>query len=311
MHSLNFETYVPLSSISKSNANKETGNYIVSGIASNGDRDLQGEIICPEGLDISYLLSSGYIDYEHDKGSVIGVPIEDGTYVDSDGLHLKALIFGDDPRVQKMFKLQQQFDDNNVNRSLGFSIEGKVLDRDVTDESIVREVMVSGVALTYRPACDTARVKSWSKIVKSVSENTSLAEVKKSLDTDAPLENINKGGAWEAGSGVSPKTQHGGAAMRTESLEGSITTLAEKIKKLEEQGVKANEMADKLAEELSGGKYSATIKQVFLQLYSGISGNGAKKLVNQSFNESDFQRAFNSNDADGQVDNDNDDDDND
>ena len=67
-------------------------------------------------------------------------------------------------------------------------------------------------------------------------------------------------------------------------------------------------MPDKLAEELSGGKYSSTIKQVFLQLYSGISGNGAKKLVNESFNESDFQRAFNSNDADGQVDNDNDDD---
>lgn len=308
MHSLNFETYVPLSEIYKSSNNDKSDNYIVTGIASNSDRDLQGEVICPEGLDISYLLSSGYIDYEHDKDSVIGVPIEDGTYVDSDGLHLKALIFGDDPRVQKMFKLQQHFDDSGVDRNLGFSIEGKVLDRDVTDESIVREVMVSGVALTYRPACDSARVKSWSKVVKSVTENQSLQEVEKSLNTDAPLENINKGGAWEAGSGISPKTQHGGAAIRTESLEGSITTLAEKIKKLEEQGVKANEMADRLAEELSGGKYSATIKQVFLQLYSGISGNGAKKLVNESFNESDFQRAFNSNDADGQVDNDNDDD---
>lgn len=308
MHSLNFETYVPLSEIYKSSNNDKPDNYIVTGIASNSDRDLQGEVICPEGLDISYLLSSGYIDYEHDKDSVIGVPIEDGTYVDSDGLHLKALIFGDDPRVQKMFKLQQHFDASGVDRNLGFSIEGKVLDRDVTDESIVREVMVSGVALTYRPACDSARVKSWSKVVKSVTENQSLQEVEKSLNTDAPLENINKGGAWEAGSGISPKTQHGGAAIRTESLEGSITTLAEKIKKLEEQGVKANEMADRLAEELSGGKYSATIKQVFLQLYSGISGNGAKKLVNESFNESDFQRAFNSNDADGQVDNDNDDD---
>ena len=42
MHSLNFETYVPLSSISKSSDDKETGNYIVSGIASNGNRDLQG-----------------------------------------------------------------------------------------------------------------------------------------------------------------------------------------------------------------------------------------------------------------------------
>lgn len=304
MHSLNFETYVPLSEIYKSSNNDKSDNYIVTGIASNSDRDLQGEVICPEGLDISYLLSSGYIDYEHDKDSVIGVPIEDGTYVDSDGLHLKALIFGDDPRVQKMFKLQQHFDDSGVDRNLGFSIEGKVLDRDVTDESIVREVMVSGVALTYRPACDSARVKSWSKVVKSVTENQSLQEVEKSLNTDAPLENINKGGAWEAGSGISPKTQHGGAAMRTESLEGSITILAEKIKKLEEQGVKANEMADKLAEELSGGKYSSTIKQVFLQLYSGISGNGAKKLVNESFNESDFQHAFNSNDADGQVDND-------
>lgn len=308
MHSLNFETYVPLSEIYKSSNNDKSDNYIVTGIASNSDRDLQGEVICPEGLDISYLLSSGYIDYEHDKDSVIGVPIEDGTYVDSDGLHLKALIFGDDPRVQKMFKLQQHFDDSGVDRNLGFSIEGKVLDRDVTDESIVREVMVSGVALTYRPACDSARVKSWSKVVKSVTENQSLQEVEKSLNTDAPLENINKGGAWEAGSGISPKTQHGGAAIRTESLEGSITTLAEKIKKLEEQGVKANEMADRLAEELSGGKYSATIKQVFLQLYSGISGNGAKKLVNESFNEYDFQRAFNSNDADGQVDNDNNDD---
>lgn len=295
MNKTKFNVFLPVDSISKSN--KGNHNYIVEGYASTDTRDFQGEIIKHDGLDISYLMDNGFIDVEHDRDNICGVPLPE-THVDEHGLFMKALLFGDNSDVQRMINLQKNFEDTGVNRNLGFSIEGHVLERDSVDESIVRSVQVTGCAITLRPANGDAYITSWGSLVKSI-------------NTDAPLENINKGGAWEAGSGISPKNQHGGAAMRTESLEGSITTLAEKIKKLEEQGVKANEMADKLAEELSGGKYSATIKQVFLQLYSGISGNGAKKLVNQSFNESDFQRAFNSNDADNQVDNDDDDDDND
>lgn len=302
MHSVNFQTYVPLSNVSKSDKDGSP-SYIIEGIASNGSRDLQGEVIKPEGLDISYLLSSGYIDYEHDKDSVIGVPINDGTYVDDEGLHLKALIFGDDPRVQKMFQLQEHFDQTGVDRNLGFSIEGKVLDRDSFDDSIVREVMVTGCALTYRPACDTARINSWSRITKSAFECDSLEAVQKSLDDE-----VIKGGAWQAGDGISPKTQKGGAAMRTESLEGAITTLAQQVTKLTENGVDASEMADKLSEELSAGNYSNTVKELFLQIYSGISNKGAKEVIEgEHFGNEDFQRAYNADDASGNVDEDDED----
>ncbi|WP_289146202.1 hypothetical protein [uncultured Megamonas sp.] len=294
MRSVNFNTYIPLSSIEKSSKEKSTPNYIVEGIASNSDRDLQGEVIEPSGLNIEYLLNSGYIDYEHDKDSVIGVPINDGTYVDDDGLHLKALIFGDDPRVQKMFELQSQFDKNHIDRSLGFSIEGKVLDRDSFDESIVREVLVSGVALTYRPACDSARVNTWSTVVKSVSENNTLEEVQKSLDSDT-----NKG-AWVAGEGISPKTQHNGAAMRTESLEGAVTTIAEEIKRLNEMGVTGvKELKEKLAIELSKDSYDDITRKIFLQVFTGVSDKEAIKVLHESFTTSELEHKLSGSDESG------------
>ena len=99
--------YVPFNSVNieKSNKNgKKNKNYIVAGYASTFDKDMDAEQIDPNGIDITYLMKSGYIDYEHDREEVVGIPTSN-THVDSNGLYLEAELFGDNEHVQKMMNL--------------------------------------------------------------------------------------------------------------------------------------------------------------------------------------------------------------
>ena len=59
------------------------GQILVSGWASTGDRDFQGETVEPIGIDATYLFNNGWIDYEHDTNKVIGAPTSN-SYVDTD-----------------------------------------------------------------------------------------------------------------------------------------------------------------------------------------------------------------------------------
>ena len=125
-----FNVYVPIDKIEKSDDEK---TYTIQGYASDGNRDLQGEIIDPNGIDDSYLVENGFVDFEHDTDQVIGVPTKN-THVDSKGLFLEAKLFKNMPQVQDIMKLYHNIKDNNIDRHLGFSIEGNVIERDEDDD---------------------------------------------------------------------------------------------------------------------------------------------------------------------------------
>lgn len=270
---------MPIDRVEKSGEGDEA-TYTISGMASTSDKDLQGETIDPQGINADYLLSDGWVDFEHDRDQVIGVPTEN-TYVDSKGLFLEAKLFKNMPQVQDIIKLYHNIKDNHIDRQLGFSIEGNVLERDVSDDSIIRQVQITGVAVTKNPANTHT---TWELVSKSIfglddekehSKTPDTTDSKPMLSMTVKLDKMNK--ALTAGHGITPATQTDGGAFRTEALSGQLVSLAENMKQARKIGLRpvANSVADILAHKDSGDD----VMILFLQLFEGLSYNDSQAVV--------------------------------
>lgn len=179
--------YLPINKLEKSKDDDNT--YLVRGYASTGKKDLQQEQIDPSGIDASYLVSDGWVDFEHDTDQVIGVPTKN-THVDNKGLFLEARLFKNMPQVQDIIKLYHNIKDNNIDRNLGFSIEGNVIERDEDDESIIRQVQITGVAVTKNPANTDA---TWELLTKSLFDvDKTEKEVKETKPLMSMTVKVNK-----------------------------------------------------------------------------------------------------------------------
>lgn len=270
---------MPIDTIKSVNADDtvekgSNGQILVSGWASTGDRDFQGETVEPIGIDATYLFNNGWIDYEHDTNKVIGAPTSN-SYVDTDkGLYIEARLFKDVPEVKEMMSLYDNIQESGVNRSLGFSIEGNVRERDEDDPSIIKDVMVTGVALTKNPANGSALLDSVIKSnnAKQVEKNKWMRAYKKTRPNNAKK-------TYEAGYGITPETQHDGGALRPESLLSHITYLTHSMEQLNENGGLdefIHEMAKAIDERSPEDK---SIKAMFLQITTGVSKSEALRTL--------------------------------
>lgn len=241
-----FDIFLPFDRVEKSDSGKKGKNVFVAGWASTPALDFQGERLDSFGLDPSYLFNNGFVDYEHDQDKVIGYPT-DKSFVDPErGLYVEAELFGDMPEVQNIVKLNNNLKKAQAKRKLGFSIEGKVLKRDPADKNVVREVMVTGVAVTKNPANPEA---TWEQVQKSNS-------------------------ALMAGTGYSPSTQHGGGALRPESMAAELVNLAARIREMETSVPDLDVFAKDTANAIEDrGVDDVLVYQLFLQLFSGKSAD--------------------------------------
>ena len=291
-----FDVYLPIDSvetISKSD-DSHNGNYLISGYASTGDEDLQHEQIDPAGIDASYLISDGWVDFEHDTDQVIGVPTKN-THVDQKGLFLEAELFKNMPQVQDIIKLYHNIKDKDIDSNLGFSVEGNVIERDEDDESIIRQVQITGVAVTKNPANTHA---TWELLTKSLFDvDKTNKEAKETKPLMSMTVKINKskdvivGGkkvasmdkknqvdkALLAGHGITPSTQSNGAAFRTEQFSDQLVSLAQNMKQAREIGL--SPIANNVADILSDKKADDETMTVFLQLFEGLSYTDAQAVV--------------------------------
>lgn len=250
----NFDIFLPFNKIEKSKDKDVKKNVFVAGWASTPALDYQGERLDSFGLDASYLFKNGFVDYEHDREKVIGYPTSKSFVDPQKGLYVEAELFGDMPEVQNVLKLNNNLKKSQANRKLGFSIEGKVVKRDPVDKSIVRQVMVTGVAVTKNPA-----------------------------NPEATWEQVQKSNAMTAGTGASPDTQRNGGALRPESMASEIVNLATRIREMEACVPDLDVFVKDTASALdSRGANDALIYQIFLQLFSGYSAEDALKLIPNS-----------------------------
>lgn len=218
------------------------GKRIIQGYASTPDEDRQGESLVQKGLDISDFVSHGYLNYDHDNSIILGYPTEN-THIDGKGLWVEGEILKGIPMADNIWELAKVLKKSNAPRKLGFSVEGKVIER--RGNKIVK-AKIYNCAITPNPVNTGA---TWEAVVKSF--------FSKSL---------------EAGYATSPETQVDGSALRVESLDSDIKRLAENLDN--------SNYWQKVRGSLANG---ATIDKnqmlVYLQLSKGLSRSQALDII--------------------------------
>ncbi|MDT3616734.1 hypothetical protein, partial [Cronobacter sakazakii] len=163
------------------------------------------------------------------------------------GLFIEAKLWKNDENVVKMLDLAEKLEKSGSGRRLGFSIEGAVKKRNINDNRVIDEVMITGVALVKNPANPEA---TWESFMKS----------------------------FLTGHGTSPDTQVDAGALRKEEIASSITNLAyvTKIKDLKEFNDVWNGVVEDLSKSNSMGYEESVLT---LQLAKGLSRKDAELAV--------------------------------
>lgn len=243
-----FKFFVEADVDMKKSSNGE-GKRIIRGYASTPASDRQGESLVQKGLDITDFVRHGWLNYDHDNSFILGYPTEE-THIDDHGLWVEGELLKGVPMADKLWELALALKKSNAPRKLGFSVEGKVLER--KGNSILK-AKIYNCALTPNPVNTEA---TWEAVVKSFN----------------PSKDIDVTKALSAGYATSPDTQVNGDAIRVESIESGIKRLAENLDDHSYWGKVKQSLAN-------GGKVSKNELVVYLQLSKGFSRQQALDIL--------------------------------
>lgn len=224
------------------------GRRLIRGYASTSAEDRQGESLIQKGLDISDFVNHGYFNYDHDNSIILGYPLR-GCKVDSHGMWVEGELLKGIPEADKIWDLAIALKKSNAPRKLGFSVEGKVLER--SGNQVVK-AKIYNVAITPNPVNTTC---TWDAIVKSFRPEDDIV-VSKSL---------------EAGHCVNPLEAEGGEVFCEESLERDMKNLSYIIG---DEGKKKI-----LKQKLLKKSFSTRELILYLQLANGWSFDQASQFV--------------------------------
>lgn len=162
----------------------------IGGYCSTEHLDRQSEVVLQKGLDFSDFISYGYFNDNHNQGTsaLVGVP-ESAEFHKGKGWYTTGHLLKGFSRSDDIWALAKSLE--GTKRRLGFSIEGKVVERN--GNKIVK-AKIRNVAVTNCP----------------VNPNCTWDLLSKSFDGDASK-------ALAAGHAIAPTS--GGGVLRTEDLE--------------------------------------------------------------------------------------------
>lgn len=168
-----FRLFVPLEKSVE--VDSETGDYIVQGVISSDDEDLQADTITPDGMDTSYFLEKGWIKWEHGNSpnQFIGEPVEVhiGQYMHPvlkksvNGVFVKGRLFANRDLAMQAVVAIEDLQKSQSSRSVGWSIEGGVIERCRETGKILKSVL-RNVVLTMNPVNTT----TYAELVKSFTQ---------------------------------------------------------------------------------------------------------------------------------------------
>lgn len=231
-------------------SNKE-GKRIIQGYASTPTQDRQGESLVQKGLDITDFVNFGYLNYDHDNSIILGYPTEN-THIDEKGLWVEGELLKGIPMADQIWELALALKKSNAPRRLGFSVEGKVIER---RGSQILKAKIYNCAITPNPVNTDA---TWEAVVKSFDPKSDI--------------DVTKG--LEAGYATTPETQVDGGALRRESIESNLKVLAENLEN--------HNYWQKVKRSLAnGGNCSTADMVVYLQLSKGLSRQQAIDIINK------------------------------
>ena len=128
-------------------------NMYLEGMASNNAKDSEGEVLEPSGYDLSRFLKSGFINLEHksktDPRYIIGEPVS--AAVKGEEFHVKGKLYKKSEIARNLWDTVIMMKNSGATRKLGWSIEGRALERSIADPKRITKALITGVALTFNP----------------------------------------------------------------------------------------------------------------------------------------------------------------
>lgn len=145
-----FKVFAPVQLIKATDA-QGNKKMRLAGIASTSSKDADGEYLDPNGFELDYFMKYGYMNWNHqtskDPLALIGKPTQ--AVKKAEGLHVDCELFDNNPRAKEVYQLAEILEAQG--HQLGFSIEGKVIERDKTNPKIVKKAKITGCAITPNP----------------------------------------------------------------------------------------------------------------------------------------------------------------
>lgn len=189
MKTNNFRFFIPGLDIQKGKDTEGNDVMKVKGVASTGERDTDEEFLDPEGFDLSYFKKSGFINWNHrakdNAAAIIGEPTK--ANVVNGQFELEGRLYPNSSLAKEVYSLANILaSDPNSTRKLGWSIEGKVLERDLLDPRKVKRAMITGVAITPTPK----NPSTFLDIVKGHLSNDEFVYEESPNETEVPDGNV-------------------------------------------------------------------------------------------------------------------------
>lgn len=179
---VDFDFWIPAQIISKGGESGEdkSGKRWIQGVASTSKTDLQQEIVAQNGIDFSYFLNHGYFNNDHKPGfeNKVGQPTE--AKITKSGLWVKGYLFKKHKVADEIWDLLTSLESSESDRKVGFSIQGKVLQR---SGNKIEKCWIQDIAITPSPV----NHHTWCEIAKSLSAKAWSFDDEKALAASGPL----------------------------------------------------------------------------------------------------------------------------
>lgn len=146
-----FNFWMPLD-IQKSGKGDDE-EWVIKGIASTEDKDFEGETLIPNGYNLDYLMKSGFLNWEHGTkerpSAVVGEPTK--ARIQNNSLYVEGILYKGSETAKEIWDLANVLEKSGAKRRLGFSIEGKAVERDPANKKRITKANITGIAITANP----------------------------------------------------------------------------------------------------------------------------------------------------------------
>lgn len=226
-----FRVVLPTQLVKGDNENE----WKIMGLASTQGRDLQGEVIDQNGLDLTPIdMKKGIFNWDHKKGPENTIGVIDSYKRDKTGLFLSGRLFKNHSKAKAVFEIMSSLNKGDTGR-MGMSVEGVIKERAGTDGKVIKRAIIHSCALTMNPV----NVDTYANLVKSFADPDADLEFAKDEEVspvdaaestedtaDQPMFSANQvmailSKALSTGSGAAgaPDAKTGGDALGQEELD--------------------------------------------------------------------------------------------
>ena len=159
----------------------------IAGIVSTEGEDLQGDRIMQSGCDWDYFLRRGWLNYEHQQGPefIVGYPtvVKPTMHDGNKATMIEGYLLLDRPRAKEVYESAKAIQKAADGRSIGFSVEGQVLQRDPKDPKKILKARILNVSVTAHPVNPDARLEVLARSLMELDANINSSDTDTNNDS--------------------------------------------------------------------------------------------------------------------------------